>query len=244
MKLSVPIVLLHGWGCDSHIWEPLISQCEDGAIFKTIDLDYSKPTLAVLCDWLADQLPNPCVLCGWSLGGMLAVRLAALYPEKIIGLITLASNVTFVEKKNWPHAMPQQTFDEFYQLVEKDSGRGLKRFLVLETLGDEYAKQQKQWLNTLAEPDLFHKYSLHALQLLAEINNADVIAKVTCPAIYVFGENDTLVPIGVAQNLQRKININQTIKIFKNRGHLLHYPFQPLVDDFEVFKQKVVECHG
>ena len=53
-------------------------------------------TLDAVSDQLASQLPANCVLMGWSLGGMLAMHLAARYPQQVKGVITLATNAKFV----------------------------------------------------------------------------------------------------------------------------------------------------
>ena len=65
---------------------------------------------------IAKHLPEACILCGWSLGGMMATRLAGLYPLKIKALITLAANVSFVADMQWPDAMAPPTIAKGFDI--------------------------------------------------------------------------------------------------------------------------------
>ena len=101
--LSDDIVLLHGWGGASHSWQGLIPALQSIANIIALDLpgfgaskEIPEFYLEAVVTLIAAQLPERCVLVGWSLGGMLAVQLAARYPHKISHIITLATNAKFV----------------------------------------------------------------------------------------------------------------------------------------------------
>ena len=79
-----PILLVHGWGIDSQIWQTLPQQLSQFADVLTLDLpgfgqslpleDYSQ---ASLIRWMAEVLPERCYLLGLSLGRMLSCAFAA-----------------------------------------------------------------------------------------------------------------------------------------------------------------------
>jgi len=234
------IVLLHGWGCDGRIWQSLTPFLERYAEIECVDINKhiekavisKKPFSEVAVDSvvksIAAQLPEQSILCGWSLGGMLAVQLAARYPEKVIALITLASNAVFVANKEWPEAMPAATFDQFFSLFKKNPKSALKRFMLLEIHGDKNAKMQLLYLQSLAsemEINDVNANTLEAgLELLASIDNTALLEKIKCPALSVFGENDALVPVSTTELIQTKINADQMVSVLENSGHILPYP--------------------
>src|SRR5690554_5181662 len=100
---GAPLVLLHGWGCDSHSWQPLVPALQALGDVIAVDLPgfgASAPVLEfdleTVLQRLEDCLPPRCILMGWSLGGMLALAMAERCPDRVQCVITLASNLTFV----------------------------------------------------------------------------------------------------------------------------------------------------
>ena len=117
---KISLVLIHGWGCDQTSWQPLIPELEKMFTLIAIDLpgfgnapmigDYS---LENILSMLIDQIPDGSWVMGWSLGGMLGMQLAHYYPQKISGVITLASNAKFVADADYSDAMPLQVNQGF-----------------------------------------------------------------------------------------------------------------------------------
>lgn len=233
MKLFSQIVLLHGWGCDSQVWQPVLASLDKFAEIKTINIVYPKTvnanTIEDLCDQIAQQIDNNAILCGWSLGGMLATRIASLYPEKVKALITLATNPVFVANDHWPEAMPRKTFDTFFSSFSLNPVKALKRFVLLEIRGDKQADIQLRFLQSLIDKsDLDFAALESGLRILDLIDNSRVIKTLACPALFCFAENDTLVPISVVEKLKNTITDNQKLEVLAESGHLLHYPSEKI----------------
>lgn len=240
MTDELTLTLLHGWGCDSRVWQPVIDELDSRLPVQCLDIPFCHNEHPQQVDdigaQLAEQLPEKTLLCGWSLGGMLAVRMAARYPQKIIGLVTLAANVRFVANQQWPHGMPAETFATFCDLFAESPEQALKRFVSLEVFGDYQSRAQKQWLQGLA--CAFSKEELLAgLILLAEVDNGDEYSKLSCPAWFCFGEKDSLVPVNAADGLHSILSSRQQVKILPDAGHVLHYPDSRL----SVFLQECVD---
>ncbi|MFT6387627.1 MAG: malonyl-CoA O-methyltransferase [Cellvibrionaceae bacterium] len=235
------IALLHGWGCDGRIWQSIIPFLERYAEIELVDInDHIEKALVsdkLLSDAvvgsIAKKLPAQSVLCGWSLGGMLATQLAARFPKKVTALMALASNAVFVANEEWPEAMSAATFDQFFSLFNKNPAHALKRFMLLEVHGDENAKAQLQYLQALSNDmdknEVDAKVLEAGLELLARIDNTALLEKIKCPALYVFGKNDALVPVSATELMKTKIHTGQVLRVLECSGHLLHYPEENLL---------------
>jgi pimeloyl-ACP methyl ester carboxylesterase len=96
---GVPVVLLHGFPLSSEMWTPIRAAVEQAARLITPDLrgfggsdapegDYAMETLAGDILRLADRLAlDRFVLGGHSMGGYVALRIAARSPGRLAGLI-------------------------------------------------------------------------------------------------------------------------------------------------------------
>ena len=112
-KQSIPIVLLHGWGLNSAVWQPLLdnlsTEFTDAFHIITIDLPgfganinqkVSPYSLANVCQQIMNTVEQPAIYLGWSLGGLVATEMALTHPEKVLGLITVASSPRFLEQRS------------------------------------------------------------------------------------------------------------------------------------------------
>ncbi len=205
-----PLMLLHGWGHSRQCWQALLPDLVRRQDIYNLDLpgfganaDWQLPELEDALALMAELLPDRCILIGWSLGGHLALRLAARQPHRIAGVITLATNLRFVADPAWPHAMPPATFRDFAQAFDSDPTATLKRFCGLQAQGDS---QRKTLLRDLREqcaapaPGQLAQWQA-ALDWLAQMDHRQELGEVTAPLLHLFGEEDALVPAPAAQAL-------------------------------------------
>jgi pimeloyl-ACP methyl ester carboxylesterase len=227
VKMHTPIVLIHGWGCSGGVWESLIPYLNKYADIITLDIFYDYKNADDCCEAIAKYLPEHCVLCGWSLGGMMATRLAGLYPLKIKALITLATNVSFVANMQWPDAMEADVFAAFCASFALAPKKTLLRFLLLQVKGDVASKKQLAYLKKHSINDVG---LLAGLEYLSVMNNTKILSKdVVCPALLVFGEQDTLVPLSAANKIKKMISKCQEVVTVCGKGHVL-----PFIDDVDL----------
>lgn len=199
-----PIVLLHGWGFQHHVWDDFVSLLiEDFSVFQIDLFGYGQSpllepySLENIAQHLVEQLPENALWVGWSLGGLMAQFAAFNYSNNIKGLFLIGSSPCFVQKEHWQCAMAKATLDNFAFQLEKDWQRTLQRFLALQLQGDD---QAKFWLKKLR----FHLQNSPApyplalkagLQLLKSADLRNLWEKsMPCPTFLCFGRRDALVP--------------------------------------------------
>ena len=202
------LVLLHGWGLSSVVWDSSVEALRALAHVTTIDLPGFGQSAQVpfthLDDLLAqihDALPKQALLMGFSLGGMLAVQLAAKYPDAIQGVMTIASNARFTALDEWPNAMSEEVFEGFYASAEQSMAVTLKRFLGLQSKGGSQEKVLLKRLRAMAAADVIEPVTaLGMLRLLARLDNREILTALTQPALHILASHDELVPSGVVSD--------------------------------------------
>lgn len=222
------LVLIHGWGCDSRTWQPLLPALQKIATVTCIDLpgfgrsemlaDYS---LDAVLARLEPQLPEYSVIMGWSLGGMLAVQLAARYPQKISGVIALAANAKFVASPDYLAAMARSVNRHFNNSFTQDPQASLKIFGGLLAQGDEHERALLKQLRRTETGEINPNW-LQALELLAQLDNRAALAQLTLPVLHLLAEKDALVPESAAAAL-KELNPQQHIVVLENAAHALHW---------------------
>ena len=100
---GIDIVMLHGWGMNHAVFSPLFEKLSNYRVHY-VDLpgfghsDAIDGELEAWCQHLIEQLPDNSIWLGWSLGGLIASKIALLYPTKVKALITVASSPCFLAK--------------------------------------------------------------------------------------------------------------------------------------------------
>ncbi|VVN20585.1 alpha/beta fold hydrolase [Pseudomonas fluorescens] len=195
------LILLPGWGLGVSPMEPLAAALQglDEHLKVEIEplpeLDSSDPQ-----DWLDEldeRIPHDVWLGGWSLGGMLASELAARRGERCSGLLTLASNPSFVAHEQWPNAMPCETFDAFLAGCQADPRMTLKRFSLLCAQG----AQDPRGLSRLmlgGAPQTAPGALMAGLELLAQLDTREALLAFRGPQFHLFAGHDELVPAEAA----------------------------------------------
>ncbi|MFA0812307.1 malonyl-ACP O-methyltransferase BioC [Microbulbifer epialgicus] len=221
------LVFLHGWGGDKGPWQPLLNAVREqlGQRLSCIELpgfgelrDEPWPSEEALLQQLYQSLPCRCVIVGHSLGGMLALRLAAR-PEqsKILGVVTISANACFVARDNWP-GMSRRTFENFRSAFVSDPYGAWERFCALQSHGDSAMRTLLKHLKR-RRPDINVGSWLSALDCLARLDNRSLLQGLRVPALHMFGKRDALVPLEAAEEFQA---FGASVEILEGCGHKPH----------------------
>jgi pimeloyl-[acyl-carrier protein] methyl ester esterase len=224
-----PIVLLHGWALNGRVWDEVVPALSQYGQVITVDLPgHGKsdlPTngrfdLDTLCEELKPLLAENTMVMGWSLGGLVAFNLTHRYSALIKKLVIVAGSPQFVQSSDWPHAMPQETFDGFAKTLVEDYRATIQRFLAIQALGSEHARhaimalRERVFIN--GEPQLT---ALRAgLNLLSNSNVRKQLPEIHCPTLIILGGKDTLVPVAAGAETVALLPDTQ-LQIIKGAGH-------------------------
>ncbi len=202
------LVLLHGWGMHSGVWGEFADRLAGNYRVTGIDLPGHGlsewvPQANGLDAWAAaclEMAPERAVWVGWSLGGLLALRAASFAPERVCAMVMLAGTPRFVRKDDWPNAVPLGTLGQFDVALREDYHRTLERFLALQVRGSNDARATLRRLRGVmrgrGEP---HPLGLEVgLQILRNSDLRALVLGLSQPSLWLFGERDTLVPVGAA----------------------------------------------
>lgn len=207
-----PLVLIHGWGWHSGIWQSLLPQLTTQYRVTLVDLPGfglspnippQHYTLANIVELLLAVAPNSAHWLGWSLGGLLATAVALHAPHRVRSIINVTSSPCFTQEEDWP-GMKSATLQNFAELLSNDYQKTLRDFLILQLHGTANARPLLRQLQT----DVLYKYvpevaSLAAsLQLLRQNDLRLSLAQLQCPSLYIFGRLDALIPVVVVPRLQ------------------------------------------
>lgn len=219
------VALLHGWGLGSGVWdtiaETLAATCRvhrvslagyDGQ--SADDLDFPATAAA-----LAEQLPAGCTLCGWSLGGMLALSAAAQRPQRIGRLVLVSTTPRFVQDAEWLHAQPPALLDTFRNAVAGDAKATLTRFVMLFNQGDDKSRAITRSLSPLlAGPLPDTQTLLRGLSWLGDVDLRNTLASIAQPTLVIHGNNDPLMPIAAGTALTAALP-NARLQQFAGTAH-------------------------
>lgn len=198
------LILLPGWGLGVSPLEPLAAALQGLDEHLRVEIEpLPALTSSDLDEWLDEldaTLPQDAWLGGWSLGGMLAGELAARRGERCCGLLTLASNPSFVAHDQWPSAMAGETFDGFLAGCAADPRQTLKRFSLLCAQGCSDPRGLSRLLLAgapVTSPDVL----MAGLELLAQLDTRAALQGFGGPQLHVFAGLDALVPAEAAGEL-------------------------------------------
>ncbi|MFJ2713097.1 alpha/beta fold hydrolase [Pseudomonas sp. NPDC087346] len=198
------LILLPGWGLGISPLEPLAAALQGLDEHLHVEIEplpeLDSGDLQNWLDELDERIPQDVWLGGWSLGGMLASELAARRGEHCCGLLTLASNPSFVAHEQWPSAMPAETFDAFLAGCAADPKTTLKRFSLLCAQGAQDPRGLSRLLLNAA-PTASPAALMSGLELLAQIDTRAAVQAFRGPQLHLFAGQDGLVPAEAAGEL-------------------------------------------
>jgi len=225
---DLELVLLHGWGSNREIWRPVLAALRPWANVTLLNLPGCAPgcgdaaglKLPALLAAVLGAAPPQAVYMGWSLGGQLALALAARHPDRVSAVLAVCSNPCFIGRSDWP-GMPLTDFDGFEAAYRAAPAAGLRRFASLQVQG---APRPRELLRQMPElPPVAGPQLLPGLDWLRELDQRALLPALQQPQLHLLAERDGLVPIALAPALEKLLSgrAKAQVQVLAGAGHLL-----------------------
>lgn len=114
------VLTFNGWASSPQAWDLCPEHDRLYTYIESLDKVPGKEIAA---------LDEPLILIGWSMGGSVALQMAAKFPEKVAGLVLVAASVRMMEEKEtgWKGMSPRR-LEAFKKGVEMTKGEGFFGF--------------------------------------------------------------------------------------------------------------------
>lgn len=233
------LVLLHGWSLSGLAFGELAGHLQD---FRLLLPDLPghggsspapSPSLATLADdlavWLGAAVPGPLLLGGWSLGGMLAMELAARSAIPVERLLLIATTPRFTASADWPHGLPVTQVRALARNLARRFTATLGEFFALSFGPGEVDARRLRAIRAFAIQPAGLPDPASAAALLALLEHHDqrrLPAAITCPTLVIHGAEDRIVPVGAGRALAAALPQGRLCE-FTATGHAPHWTRLP-----------------
>lgn len=217
-----PLVLLHGYPLDHHLWDEIVPLLEDTFDLiipdlrgfgesTTVDAPYTMEDYAADIAGLLDQLGiQKAAIVGHSMGGYVALAFARLYPERVSGLGLVSSQAP---------ADPPDRREARYKSAADVSEKGIGS--VVDTMAPKFTADEK--LQTLARQTMERQPReayIGALKAMAERADSSVLlSSFKFPVVIIHGKADALIPIDRAREAKSAIPQAHLVEL-EGAGHI------------------------
>src|SRR5215207_448975 len=219
---GTPLVLLHGFPLDHHLWDDVSLLLEDKFDLilpdlrgfgesTTVDAPYSMDDYASDIAGLLDQLGiQKTAVAGHSMGGYVALAFAKLYPERVSGLALISSQVL---------ADPAERKEGRYKSAADVSEKGIGG--VVEAMTSKFTSDARLQVVARAimekqKPDGY----IGALKAMAErMDSTSLLSTFKFPVLVIHGEADALIPVARAREVNAAVPDSHYVEL-KDTGHV------------------------
>jgi len=229
------LALLHGWAMHSGVFAQLWPSLAENYRVHLIDLpghgrSEFQPCigeLQALADCVQEHVPQKALLLGWSLGGLIALKLAQQLPLR--AMVLVSSTPRFVAAEAWLNGMPQAVFAQFFARLQTNVEVTVQDFLSLQVRGDSHATQTLRALQQalLAHPG-DHRALQLGLQILRDADERAALPNIEVPTLVISGEYDRITHPKACASLVASMP-NAKLNEIKRAGHA---PFISHRDEF------------
>ena len=206
------VILISGWANSASAMTPLAAamgscwnaECVDVHTLEEIGRRF--PSTAGISDYasgllhLMEHTSEPCVVGGWSMGGLVAQEAYSVSPAGFAGLMFFGSTSKFCMGDRYAYGTPVKVVNGMKFMLTKTPEKVLSAFYA-ECAG--FAKDPGVWRDLFVDTAL--ALSLDGLKRgLDYLKTSDFRAAatlITCPVIVLHGSRDLVIPVKAGREL-------------------------------------------
>ena len=215
-------VFLHGFATTPEVWHNQQPDLAPQLRFDDIAGEASR-VIKELWNWGTGDI----VLVGWSLGGMVALRAAAIAPEKIKTLILVSTTPKYIRSDDFPFGTPLVLLKRLEKRIARE---GTKAFHDLVFKNGARIGVAHLTINEVERE----------LRMLERIDLRPLLAKIACPTLIIHGDRDEICPPAAAIFMKENIPGSELVML-EGVGHA------PMIEAPELFNshmQRFIDNHA
>ena len=213
------LILLPGMMCDERLFSPQLNAFSDAVVYTSVAED----NMTDMAQTILSQAPDRFALAGLSMGGILAMEIIRLSPERITRLALMDTNhraeVVTVKQARAPQINAAKTG----QLATVMREEMKPRYLADSANKDRILDICMDMAMDLGADAFVNQSNA----LMSRRDQSDTLSAVTCPTLVLCGMQDQLCPVSRHEEMAGIIP-NATLKLIENAAHLptLEKPIQ------------------
>lgn len=223
-----PVVLLHAFPLSSDMWQPQIAAFKNknvrlilpdlrgfGESHSFSDINTMEDMAQDIYELLETLKIKKAILGGLSMGGYILFNFLKKYPEKAAALIfcnTHPANDT----EDTRHGRM-----ELIEKIEKDGSNALIENMLPKLTGETTKQTKPELIENLREKfaRVNPQAAIAALRGMAQRkDNTDLLKQISLPTLLIFGEDDKITNLEMADKMARGIS-NSRLVIIPDSGH-------------------------
>ena len=226
--MGLPVVLLHGFGEDSTIWNTQVNFLKDHCQLIVPDLPGSGKSQMVNEEWSIEDFADcifsllihenisKCILMGHSMGGYITLAFADKYPKMLKGFGLLHSTA-FADNKE-----KKQNRLKGISIIEEQGAYNFLKSTTPNLFGTSFKKNHPEKVEALIEQG--KQFSKETLQqyyraMRQRPDRTNVLQNTKLPVLFIMGEEDIAAPV---KDVLQQVYLPEIayIHILENVGHM------------------------
>lgn len=227
-----PLVLLHGWSMSSAVFSEVATSlaadfrvlCPDlpGHGQSDVMSGWRLSALAAAVEHWTERLQlSNIALLGWSLGGQVALQIAANGQLQVNKLLLVATTPRFCQSDDWAHGLPPTQIKALDRNLVRAYEKTMGDFFNLQFVGENLPKERyRQILKFAVRCSKLPQTEVarDALRLLSRADLRPQLTTVSQPTLIMHGEVDQIIPLAAGEYLASHLPSAQLYHL-PNIGH-------------------------
>lgn len=224
---GIDLVFLHGWAMHSGVWKGIRDRLALSYRVHLIDLPGHGLSSACkpgdfdhVVKMIQENLPERSIVCGWSLGGQIAIELALRSQLHVKKLVLVSTTPCFVKQSDWPWGVESRFLQLFMENLHLNYRTTISRFLTLQINGGQDAStalaQLREYFFERDRPDFDALQK--GLTMLQTNDMRKKLHRIEQSVLLLHGDNDVITHPSAAKWMQRQLK-NSKLIMFRRCGH-------------------------